>query len=483
MTEGIYQFEPKPAPEAEPAPAKTREPGLGRRALWWCAGVTPEIILRPDCASDWGRQSALGAVTLATALVATVSASVVAYAYVLDQRLAPALLAGGAWGLTILSIDRLLLSSMAKRPDQSAGALLWLAAPRMALAGLLALTISGPAELILFRHQLAIQAALDHEGQILAQKRQIDRRYADLPVLRAEAGRLSVEVEEARRSADGAAAQAICEADGTCGSGRRGAGILHAEKLERSRRLADQSGRIEAVDQARIVAIEARTRPLEAAREADIAGFQRVAASGDDLLSRFLALRHLEADPRYGSTVTAAKWLITLISLALELTPLFTKIFTRGAYDAAFLADRDGACARWDAIRQSQTEASHAQLDRERQFGRSVQDATGALMHQAVADAIESPAADAARAELAREILARSVETARRTAAEVFDDERLRAEIAAAALAARRSADPRVVEAERRRRSAFDAFAGLARRARGQREDKIAADPADGASL
>lgn len=510
MTDGIYQFGPKPDPDAaedDPPPmassaagqrepqveerealaqsrsAPLREPGIGRQALWWCAGVAPEIMRRPDCASDWGRYSALGAVTLATAVVATVSASVVAYSYILDQHLIPALLAGCCWGLMILSMDRLLLSSMAKRPEQSAGAMLWLAAPRLALAGLLALTISGPAELILFRHQLAIQAALDHEAQVLAQKRRIDSRYSDLAVLRADAGRLFDEVEKARGAADDASAQAICEADGTCGSGLRGAGILHAEKAERSRRLRGEAAGIEALDQPKVAALEARIGPLEEAREKDVAGFQRVTASGDDLLSRFLALRHLEADPRYGSTVTAAKWLITLISLALELTPLFTKIFTRGAYDAAFLAERDGACARWEAIRQSEIEASQATLEGGRQFGRSAQDAANALMHQAVVQSLESPAADAARAELAEKILARSVETARRTAAEVFDDQRLRAEIAAEALAARRRVDPRMVEAERRRQGAFDGFADALTRAGVLSERKIVGERDDGASL
>jgi hypothetical protein len=440
---------PVPDPSAMTRGPRSAADGL-ERVLWWCAGVSPDIMRQRGCLTDWGRFSALGAVTLVTACLATLNGAVVSYFFVLGRHVVPSLLAGLGWGLIVLSLDRLLLISLAKKPNASGTALAIMAAPRVALAVLIALLISTPAELVLFHHQLDVQVAMDQQAEVVAQKGELDRRWGDIDVARARREELVNQDEASRQGAQQAFAAASCEGDGSCGSGLPGAGILHAEKAARFRQLQADAVSLQSVNGPEIASLNTRIAAMDQARERQLAAFAAVTVSGDDVLSRLLALRHLENDPVHGSTVTGAKWLIRLLSLAIELLPLMTKILTRGPYDAAFFAEREGQCAHFDSARESAVERAAIRAEQERMLGRAVLDTSAALLQQAVTEALTSETALAARRDLADEVVARSVAISRETAADVFGDSRLRTELTQAALAARRERDAEAASAHAR---------------------------------
>jgi hypothetical protein len=419
------------------------------------AGVDSRIIQRPECYVDWGRCSALGAATGATAAVATVTGGVVAHFFLFDRELPLAIIAGVAWGALILTLDRTLLCSIVKQPDATTYELLRMAAPRWFLAVLIALAVGAPAELVVFRRQLDVQVAVDHQEEVARQQQRLLQRYSDLGTLDARRTELTAAIANAQGEASTTFRDAQCEGAGTCGSGRAGVGPLHDEELRRFQDLQGRADQISAQDTPAIQSLIAQIGSRERQREQELASFEAMTQSADDLLTRLLALEHLKSDPQRGGIVTAAEWVIRLLALALEILPVTTKVFTRGAYDAAHLAEQDAACMHFDAKRFCAEAAAAARVERARVLGRSTSDATSKLAVAATEDALNSPRGRRARRAMAREILDRAMPLARKAAAEVFDDDALEEEIKAAARKARREAAERIAETERRKAEAL----------------------------
>jgi hypothetical protein len=418
----------------------------------------PQIMERPECASDCGRYAALGAMVVAVSALATVNGAVVAYFFILCEHWLAAGLAGLGWGGLVLSLDRLLLTTFVKRKGASEAAMFLAAAPRLAVAVLMALLIGAQAELVIFRHRLDVQTALDRQAEMLDQKARLDRRYASLDALEAQQTGVQARLVAARREASEAWLAASCEADGRCGSGSRGFGPLYAEKQARFAELRADASREEAEARPQLQTLAAQIEVLRTRKSAELDAFGRVAEGGDDIMDRLIALRHLEADPVHGSTVTAAKWLIRLLSLAIELLPILTKLTVRGPYEAALEAEREIRCARADAWREAAMTSARVSVDQSRLMDQAVLDASSGLAHQTLAECLTGEAAATARAELTAEVLDRAMAMARRTAARIWDDPLAEAEVVATGRSARRRAEANVASTQARASSVMGAL-------------------------
>src|SRR5215204_760025 len=186
--------------------------------LWWCAGAHQKLL--KQFPSEHSKYSGLGAVLLATFVLATLSSGYAVYSVFGNWMwtIAFALI----WGLIIFNFDRFLVSTMRKY-GVSRRKQMWMAIPRLALALLIGLTIARPLELKIFEKEIAVkmQENLHHKIQsndsLLLIENKLLLQDANLERQRLTARKNNIEDSLAQLQSD-----YIHEADGTGGSGRRG---------------------------------------------------------------------------------------------------------------------------------------------------------------------------------------------------------------------------------------------------------------------
>jgi hypothetical protein len=229
-----------------------------RRVLLWLAGADEAILER--CPKDRLRLAAMGAMVATTASLAAVSATFTVHQF-LHTSLPVGVLAGGCWGLAILTLDRWLVISI-RRQSHWAGTLV-LALPRVALAVVAGLVIAQPFVLKIFEPEVLTQVAEDKKQEYLSGKKSIDEKYAEIGTLEAQTAKLtknlasvetggllatspayrlaSQEAGHLRSEAQAAQSRALCELDGSCGSGHVGAGPVYSRKAQRAASLEGQA--------------------------------------------------------------------------------------------------------------------------------------------------------------------------------------------------------------------------------------------------
>ena len=121
--------------------------------FWWCAGADAEI-LKYSSYSDHVKYGGIGAVVLATGVMAFISMSF-AINSLFDSKIGVYLI-GTAWGLIIFNLDRFIVSSTGKGDgeDSIGGQEFLNALPRIIMAILLGLVISAPLETKIFEKEI-----------------------------------------------------------------------------------------------------------------------------------------------------------------------------------------------------------------------------------------------------------------------------------------------------------------------------------------
>jgi hypothetical protein len=311
------------------------------------------------------KQVAMGAVLLSTAAIAAVSAS---YALYLALHLwAPLALAGGvAWGLIILNLDRWLVVSTPRL--RTKWGTLAMALPRVLLAVLIGAVISTPLTLAIF------SAEIDTEIQNMAREAEekfnddldADSRFAAVPAMKSEIGVLEQELREGPSEADvlndpavidlqgrldavtaqynEAVRVALCERDGTCGTGDPGFGAATEQKEAEAERLAGERDaltrqledlkeqvreQLQVVDErqdadatVRLGALRVDVAEAATLRADAVAAHQAEVADSDGILARLAALGRLDDG---NSELAAAHLLLFLFMTALECLPIIFK--------------------------------------------------------------------------------------------------------------------------------------------------------------
>src|SRR5579859_395259 len=75
------------------------------RFLWFCAGAKPEILARPECATETPKYTVIGTTILLTAAFAALSGTFAFH--LVFESLTISVLLGLLWGFFILNLDRL----------------------------------------------------------------------------------------------------------------------------------------------------------------------------------------------------------------------------------------------------------------------------------------------------------------------------------------------------------------------------------------
>ncbi len=314
---------------------------------------------------DLVKQTALGGTLLTTASLAAV-ASALALWMALDVPVWAAVVGGLVWGLAILNLDRWLVVSTPRQ--QTKVATLAMALPRVLLALVIGLVISTPLTLQIFKAEIDAELVRLHQVELEGFENALlaDERFADLPEWRAEI----VDLEQAVTAGvpadvvssnpevvalrerltlveadyNAAEQEVACEKDGTCGSGKVGAGPAFEEKKARRDRLASdraslqqqlqtmtdqiQSGAEASYAQqtidnkARLADMREQVADAEEKRDAEVAAHDGTVENDDGLLARLEALESLT---HHNSMLQMAHLLLFVFLTAIECLPIFFK--------------------------------------------------------------------------------------------------------------------------------------------------------------
>lgn len=297
-----------------------------------------------------------------------VLSSTLALQMALDAPLVVAMLFGFGWGLAILSLDRWLVAANSRQERWWQNLLV--ALPRILMALVIGVVMSTPLVLRMF------QSEIDQQLVVLQQQAQAafeadlraDPRFVDLPDKRAEVVELQEQIaagsaddvvlahpevvdaterlDAVSEAYDAAELAVACERDGTCGSGRSGAGPAFAEKVGRRDRLfgereqltADLAAVVERVRAtadseaasvrrdrtAALATLEQEVSDAERLRGQEVEAQATASADADGLLARIEALETLSAEK---PVLHLAHLVLLLFLTVIECLPVLVKLF------------------------------------------------------------------------------------------------------------------------------------------------------------
>ncbi|GAA2962475.1 DUF4407 domain-containing protein [Actinokineospora diospyrosa] len=327
------------------------------------AGARPPVLRKAP--GDLIRHAAMGGVLLTTAGLAGVSAFFALHS-ALGLSIAASVAAGAGWSVIVLNLDRMLVIGMG---SVSGG---WqrflLALPRIALALVIGAVVSTPLVLRIFQPEITAELMSMRAEALEEGNRKLDDAFKAIDELtKQESGLRAViegrELPAASQDADviraqqrydaaeatyrKAQAEAECELDGTCGTGRPGVGDSQRQKqreadeakADRDRALAELNRTIEEAEQrirdGQASAVEAAKaklpgvqRDLQVAQERKrIAETETADAENGNtgLMARMTALDRLSDK---NAAAAQAQLFLFLLFLCIEILPVLVKLIT-----------------------------------------------------------------------------------------------------------------------------------------------------------
>lgn len=293
----------------------------------FCSGTSRSIINRSPI--DKNKYSGIGATIFFTGVFASIAGGFALYT--VFQSYFVACIFGLLWGLMIFNLDRYIVMSMKKKGKVFSE--LMTAFPRLILAVLIAFVIAKPLELKLFQSEINSELISMEQEVAKEQEDKVKLRFqSSIDTLNNDIASLQDEIADKKTFSDVLALAAIQEADGTGGSGRRNLGpIYKAKKLEADKAAQD------------LIAIQDTNLPLidskrEAIAEVDAAMAVALTSLRESTLNGFAAqLDALGRLSKKSSTIWWASLFITLLFIAIETAPIFTKLIAgRSSYDYKF---------------------------------------------------------------------------------------------------------------------------------------------------
>ncbi|MBK7936501.1 MAG: DUF4407 domain-containing protein [Lewinellaceae bacterium] len=290
----------------------------------FCSGVDHSILEK--CPTDRNKYTGIGATIFFTGVLAFFSSGYALYT-VFDSWWASVAF-GLVWGLMIFNLDRYIVMSMKSYGKWWRD---WLVAlPRLALAVLLALVISKPLEMKIFEKEIRAELVSMEQEVFKQQEDRVRTRYAvQIGEQRAQLAALKTEITTKTATRDALALQAVQEADGTGGSGKRNLGPIYRAKKADADNAQAELDKTLATNQPLILEKEQTIKTLETSVQSEIAGLQR--SRYDGLAARMEALGRLTATSK---AILFASLFITLLFIAIETAPIMVKLISyRSPYD------------------------------------------------------------------------------------------------------------------------------------------------------
>lgn len=312
--------------------------------LWWCAGAHQKLL--KQFPSEHSKYSGLGAVLLATLVLATISAGYAIYT-VFDNSLWTI---GFAiiWGLIIFNFDRFLVSTMRKY-GVSRRKQIMMAFPRIALALLIGVVIARPLEMKIFDKEINVKMTENLHKKIQLNDSLLAMEYKNqLANAETERQRLlgrKLAIEDTLHNLQTAY---LREADGTGGSMQRGIENITLLKQGAFNNAQFQFAPELALLAQNITSQDSLVNAAKASMEDKRKQFEVSAKENMGFLERNKALSDLSNEE---ASVFWASLLISLLIILIEIGPVLSKlIMPLGPYDIALakeellhMANEEGA--------------------------------------------------------------------------------------------------------------------------------------------
>ncbi|TMI93544.1 MAG: DUF4407 domain-containing protein [Bacteroidetes bacterium] len=297
--------------------------------LWWCSGAHQKLL--KQFPSEHSKYSGLGAVLLATFVLATISAGCAVYTVFGNWlwTIAFAII----WGLIIFNFDRFLVSTMRKY-GVSRRKQIMMALPRVALALLIGVVIARPLEMKIFEKEINVKMTKNLHDKIRLNDSLLAMEYKNqLSNADSERQRLlgrKLAIEDTLHNLRSAYLQ---EADGTGGSRQRGIENITRLKQDAFNLARDQFAPELLLLEQNMKSQENITDAAKASMEDKRKQFEQTAMANRGFLERNKALADLSAEE---GSVFWASWLISLLIILIEIGPVLSKLMMPlGPYDVA----------------------------------------------------------------------------------------------------------------------------------------------------
>ena len=297
--------------------------------LWWCSGAHQKLL--KQFPSEHSKYSGLGAVLLATFVLATISAGYAIYTVFGNWlwTIGFAII----WGLIIFNFDRFLVSTMRKY-GVSRRKQIMMAIPRLALALLIGVVIARPLEMKIFEKEINVKMTKNLHDKIRLNDSLLAMEYKyQLANAETERQRLlgrKLAIEDTLHNLQSAYLQ---EADGTGGSRQRG-----IENITRLKQDAFNLARIQFAPELLLIEQNMKSQDslISAAKismEDKRKQFETTAMANMGFLERNKALADLSAEE---GSVFWASLLISMLIILIEIGPVLSKLMMPlGPYDIA----------------------------------------------------------------------------------------------------------------------------------------------------
>ncbi|MFT7120923.1 MAG: hypothetical protein ACJAZ9_001101 [Neolewinella sp.] len=297
----------------------------------FCSGVDRTILNQAP--SDENKYLGIGGTIFFTGILAFFSSAYALYT-VFDSYIL-AVLFGLIWGVMIFNLDRYIVSSM--KGHKGFFSKFFTALPRLTMAILLALVISKPLELKIFEKEINAELIVMQQETFKEQEDRIQDRFTGR-IAANEGAILSLQAEiDAKTTArDAAAAAALAEADGSGGSGVRNMGPIYRAKQATAQQAQGELEATLAAVQPQIDAKRADNNTLRTEITTETTGLERSAYGG--MAARIDALDRLGSD---SEAILLASLFVTLLFIAIETAPIFTKLISSASPYDHLLAEHE----------------------------------------------------------------------------------------------------------------------------------------------
>ena len=306
-----------------------KKPVENSNFLWWCSGAHQKLL--KQFPSEHTKYSGLGAVLLATFVLATLSAGYAIYTVFGNWlwTIGFAII----WGLIIFNFDRFLVSTMRKYGVSRRKQVL-MAIPRIALALLIGVVIARPLEMKIFDKEINVKMTENLHKKIQLNDSLLAMEYKNqLANAETERQRLlgrKLAIEDTLHNLQAAY---LSEADGTGGSMQRG-----IDNITRLKQNAFNQARVQfapelsAIEQS-MRSQDSATNTAKASLEDKRKEFEKTAMANMGFLERNKALSDLSNEE---ASVFWASLLISMLIILIEIGPVLSKlIMPLGPYDIA----------------------------------------------------------------------------------------------------------------------------------------------------
>ena len=353
---------------------KTPKPGITMKMMWKAAGAD-RYILERSTYSDHVKFACLGGIVVATGLMAALAGGYAFY-IIFGQQTANlaqgteatieaassqtlsiifSLVFGLIWGLIIFNIDRFIVASTGKGDGSEAITLseIKTAIPRILMGIIIAITISKPVELRMFQQEIEVELNSRRIKEVSKQKKEVTKLYeVEFEQIQEETTRLREDIDSYMKKRDQRQNIYDTEISGEGSISGRGIGPIAKEK-----KVALDIA-IKAYDSVRninLVAIkiqEIKFSEKDSIMQKEIANAETSAKSLDGLMARLKIVDELAKGKDEDGNVNedAIPWIIifiTLLFMAIELTPIFFKMMLiKSPYD--YLEDNIKSLQRAD---------------------------------------------------------------------------------------------------------------------------------------